>query len=143
MPSTARFDALSDSESFALLCSVPVGRLIFTEAALPAVRPVTFTVVDGEVVVRTGTDSWVGRLDRCVVAFEVDDLDHDAHTGWSVVVLGQARLVTDTDERYPRTATTRRLWVPGQRDRFLSIPIERITGRRLSRTVGVARHDAR
>jgi hypothetical protein len=47
------FTRLIRAESFRLLAGVPVGRLIFTSNALPAVRPMKFALVDGLIVLRT------------------------------------------------------------------------------------------
>lgn len=47
-----------------LLRSVPTGRLVYTEDALPAVRPVTFAALDGDLVIPTGNNPWFDRFDR-------------------------------------------------------------------------------
>ena len=47
------FTRLARAESFRLLAGVPVGRLIYTINALPAVRPVNFALVDELIVLRT------------------------------------------------------------------------------------------
>jgi uncharacterized protein len=52
---------LDRSESLRLLASVPVGRLIFTVNALPAVRPMNFALVDGMIVLRTAASTTVAR----------------------------------------------------------------------------------
>jgi hypothetical protein len=53
------FTRLDRGESLRLLATVPVGRLIFTVNALPAVRPMNFALVDGLVVLRTAAGSTV------------------------------------------------------------------------------------
>jgi len=49
------FTRLGRGESLRLLAGVPVGRLIFTINALPAVRPMNFALVDGPIMLRSGT----------------------------------------------------------------------------------------
>ncbi len=45
MTTTVPDSALSATECIRLLRSVPVGRMVFTENAVPALRPVTFAAV--------------------------------------------------------------------------------------------------
>ncbi|NKQ57439.1 pyridoxamine 5'-phosphate oxidase family protein [Amycolatopsis sp. K13G38] len=119
MPSTES-EVLGVRECLSLLRSVAVGRLVFSAAALPAIRPVTFTIAAGFVVIPDARGSWADKLDRTVVAFEADQIDEATHTGWSVVAVGKAELVGDLDED-----------VTSMRGRALKVNIERVTGRRL------------
>jgi nitroimidazol reductase NimA-like FMN-containing flavoprotein (pyridoxamine 5'-phosphate oxidase superfamily) len=68
-----------------------------------------------------------------LVAFEVDEHDAQSHTGWSVVVSGTARDVTDTED--PDTLERLRLdpWPPGPKARYVRLEPERIEGRRIVR----------
>ncbi|MEU5879906.1 pyridoxamine 5'-phosphate oxidase family protein [Spirillospora sp. NPDC047279] len=85
-------EALGRAESLALMRSVPIGRIVFTEQALPAIRPVGFRL-DGEtVVIHTGLGSSLSRAVRdSVVAFQADAFESGTGHGWSVTVLGEAR----------------------------------------------------
>jgi uncharacterized protein len=56
----ARLSALSPEECMALLASVPVGRVVFTHRALPAIRPVNNVVDRGSVIIRTNLGSGLG-----------------------------------------------------------------------------------
>ncbi|EID78039.1 hypothetical protein W59_20748 [Rhodococcus opacus RKJ300 = JCM 13270] len=58
MTTTAPDSALSAAECIRLLRSVPVGLMVFTENAAPALRPVTFAAVGGEVVIPTDDESF-------------------------------------------------------------------------------------
>src|SRR5215212_3746728 len=49
----AGMEILDAAESRRLLGSVPIGRVVFTDRAMPAVQPVNFVVHDGAVVFRT------------------------------------------------------------------------------------------
>ncbi len=130
MPSTD-IEVLGVRECMALLRSVPVGRLVFSAEALPAIRPVNFTLIGGQVVVRGARESWADKLDNTVVAFEADEIDESSRTGWNVVVIGRAQLVTDIDEIISLTRPLTRPWARGDRDRFLKVDIEQVSGRRL------------
>ena len=122
---------LSQRECLALLRTEQVGRVVFTEKALPAVIPVTFAVLDDAIVLATRAGS---RLARCarggVLAFEADRLDPVTRTGWSVVVTGMAEYVTDpVDEARIRTVLDP--WAPGGNNLVLRLPLTVITGRRI------------
>jgi nitroimidazol reductase NimA-like FMN-containing flavoprotein (pyridoxamine 5'-phosphate oxidase superfamily) len=67
---------LSRDECLSLLASMPVGRLVFTDRALPAIVPVNFVLSGGHIVLRTGaTSSLAAAVRGSVVAFEVDCID--------------------------------------------------------------------
>ncbi|MFC4907067.1 pyridoxamine 5'-phosphate oxidase family protein [Actinomadura gamaensis] len=67
-------DALGRAECLALMGSVPVGRVVFTEQALPAVWPAAFALDGQSVVFRTtvGTRLDAALRGGAVVAFETD-----------------------------------------------------------------------
>lgn len=66
-----------------------------------------------------------------VVAFEVDEVDAVAHSGWSVVVTGSATVVTDPDEHQRLLRTGPRSWAPSPEEVFVSIEPELVTGREI------------
>lgn len=96
---SAGLEVLHTEECLRLLTTVPIGRVVFTDQALPGVLPVTFLVNDGMIVLRVGDGSKLSAAVRnTVVAFEADDFDVEARTGWSVTVIGQARFIRDSAE---------------------------------------------
>ncbi len=125
---------LGREEALRLLASVAYGRVVFTRDALPAIRPVNHFVDGGVVVVRTRVTSRLTdtiRADPCVVvAYEADDIDPVSHVGWSVVVTGLARTVTDP-ERVARYAELLRPWADGVMDTVVAIEPTIVTGFRL------------
>jgi hypothetical protein len=128
------FTRLDRGESLRLLASVPVGRLIFTVRALPAVRLMSFALVDGLIVMRTADDSEMARkVHDTVVAFEADELDNATYSGWSVTVIGRAALVTDPGTAARYRAVPLVPWAPGARDTFMTITTELAEGRRVRR----------
>ncbi|MGW2661832.1 pyridoxamine 5'-phosphate oxidase family protein [Nocardia tengchongensis] len=127
--------AMGRAEALRLLASVPFGRVIFTRDALPAVRPVNHLVEDGEIViVRTRLTSRLTSTVRAdsnvVVAYEADDIDPIEQLGWSVVVTGIARPVTDP-ARVARYEALLRPWVDGMMDSIVAIEPTLVTGVRL------------
>jgi uncharacterized protein len=87
------FRELERQECFRLLAKAPVGRIVHTRRVLPAVLPVNFSLdTDGAVLLCTSAASELVRaIAGAVVAFEADEVDAAAHSGWSVVVTGTAR----------------------------------------------------
>jgi nitroimidazol reductase NimA-like FMN-containing flavoprotein (pyridoxamine 5'-phosphate oxidase superfamily) len=131
MDATTELASLEPRECLALLRTQAVGRLVFTEQALPAIRLVNFDLHQDKIVLRLGPSSWVRRLDGTVVAFEVDQIDDATRTGWSVVAMGHARLVTKVEELAELHDPQERPWVSGRRARMLCVSTERLTGRRV------------
>ncbi|MFD0899183.1 pyridoxamine 5'-phosphate oxidase family protein [Actinomadura sediminis] len=123
---------LDDEECRSLLATAPLGRIVFTDRALPAVQPVNFVLADGDVVIRTSPHSRLAAAARdAVVAFEIDAFDAAARTGWSVVVVGHARAVADPSELAALRDLPLRSWAPGEHGHFIRVHPEIITGRRL------------
>ncbi len=124
---------LDRDECFHLLATMPIGRIVFTDRAMPAVLPVNFIVDNDEIVIRTGTGSKLSAAVRnAIVAFEVDEFDLAAHTGWSVTVTGRAREVTDAADVQRLSESALRTWAPGQRDHFVRITAGYVSGRRVA-----------
>ncbi|TYB44885.1 pyridoxamine 5'-phosphate oxidase family protein [Actinomadura chibensis] len=125
-------EILDRDECRALLSRAAIGRIVFTHQALPAVQPVNFILSRGDIVLRTsGTSRLATAAADTIVAFEIDDFDTAARTGWSVVVVGRARRATDPREIAALDALPLESWAPGARDTFIRIHPELITGRRI------------
>ncbi|RPK80695.1 MULTISPECIES: pyridoxamine 5'-phosphate oxidase family protein [Streptomyces] len=127
------FRELNRRESLRRLAEATVGRIVHTRDALPAVLPVNYLLDDdGAVLLRTSASSELVRaVDGAVVAFEADEFDTAAHSGWSVVVTGLASVVTDPDEYERLVRTGPRSWVPWPVEVFVRIEPELVTGREL------------
>ncbi|MEU3447545.1 pyridoxamine 5'-phosphate oxidase family protein [Streptomyces thermolilacinus] len=133
-----RMTELDRDEALRLLGTVSLGRIVFTQQALPAVRPVNH-LMDGEDIVVQLHDgatlaSIVAPTDAMgvVVAYEADVIDPVTHLGWSVVITGYARRVTD-ERDLARYAAALRPWV--QHDAMnaaLRIRPDLVTGSRLT-----------
>jgi hypothetical protein len=80
-------------ECLRLLDRAPVGRIVYTVRALPAIVPVTHLVDNGMIVVRTHVGA---ECAGSVVAYQADELATDER--WTVTVTGVARRVLDPDE---------------------------------------------
>lgn len=122
---------LSAEECRALLERPQVGRVVFTDCALPAVQPVTYIVDDDAILFWTNDDGELARaaLDG-VLAFEVDEVDPSTRTGWSVVVTGLPVHVTAEVDR-SRVEMLLEPSAPGRRDVLIRIPLTVVAGRRI------------
>lgn len=128
----AQMEILSSEECFELLASVPVGRIAFLADGRIQIFPVTFAVSHGRVVLRSAVGSKLDAAEMARdVAFEADEWHGDDQSGWSVMIEGRVRAVSDQD----RLATLERLdlqpWLAGTDMRWIEIVVEDISGRRL------------
>ncbi|MFF4771948.1 pyridoxamine 5'-phosphate oxidase family protein [Microtetraspora fusca] len=126
---------LPQDESLRLLASVAMGRVVFTLHALPAIRPVNHILDNGDIIIRTHLGAAITSAaadgDGTVVAYEADAIDPHDHLGWSVIVVGTARLVRDRGE-IERYSEMLRPWVFGNMDHVIRIRPEVVTGFRLT-----------
>ena len=124
---------LSRTKALELLGSVRLGRLVFTHQALPAIRPVNHLVEGESVIVRVTAGAAItaaaGR-GGVVVAYEADSIDADTQLGWSVIVVGTARLLTD-ERAAARYRTRLRPWISGTVDDVITISADVVTGYRM------------
>lgn len=100
-PATDRLglEVLTHDECWRLIASVPVGRVAFVDSSGPTVLPVTHGVDGHTVVFRSSAGTKLGVAERArPVAFEVDQWDATAQSGWSVLVRGTSETVYDDDE---------------------------------------------
>jgi nitroimidazol reductase NimA-like FMN-containing flavoprotein (pyridoxamine 5'-phosphate oxidase superfamily) len=124
---------LSPEECRDLLSAEVVGRVALATSKGPRIVPVNYALDGDAVVFRTSAYSEVGVHGRdAELAFEVDQVDHERHQGWSVVVVGHASVVDDPED----VARIRRNWDPrpwagGSRNLLIRLPWREISGRRV------------
>jgi uncharacterized protein len=124
---------LSREQSLRLMATVPVGRIIYTRQAMPAVELVNFIMDAGDIVIRTAVSGKLAAAIRgAIVAFEADEYDRSRRTGWSVTAIGQAREITSSARADRLRAVGPDPWAPGDRSCFLTISPEVVNGRLLS-----------
>jgi hypothetical protein len=114
------------------MASVPVGRIIYTRQALPAVELVNFVLDHGDIIIRTDRSGTLAAATRgAVVAFQADSLDPSGLAGWSVTVIGQSQEVTDAEEIRRLEQIGLSSWAPGERQNFIRISPGILNGRQL------------
>jgi hypothetical protein len=129
---------LTGPAALKLLASVPLGRIVFTRQALPAIRPVSHVLDGADIVIRSHHSAIISaERSGVVVAYETDAIDPGTWLGWVVTVTGTAWLVWEPADiaRYERMLAS---WENGWRDQFIRITPHMISGYRLERVNGDA-----
>jgi nitroimidazol reductase NimA-like FMN-containing flavoprotein (pyridoxamine 5'-phosphate oxidase superfamily) len=134
---TDRFDAqglirMDEEACWRFLERHYLGRVGVAHLDHPMIFPVNYALDERSVVFRTapGTKlrlSGVGAR----VAFEVDEATELFESGASVVVHGVLHEVTDNREITRLRRLRLRTWAPGDRDHFVRIHADQITGREI------------
>ncbi|TQM36914.1 pyridoxamine 5'-phosphate oxidase family protein [Pseudonocardia cypriaca] len=123
---------LDEAECLRLLTKSEIGRVVFTDAALPAAQPVTYLLDGEEVVFRTAGGSKLAAATRgAVVAFQVDEIDPRTRTGWAVLGIGEAYEVLVPDRLADLATRMPQPWAPNRTAHTIAVPLQRLTGRRL------------
>ena len=120
---------LSEDESWGLLSSVSLGRLVTIMGGQPEVFPVNFVTQRRTVLFRTaqGTKLYSAVMGGQVV-FEADD--HAAVEGWSVIVKGRARLLTANADILDAEEAPLLSWIATVKPHYVRVIATEITGRR-------------
>jgi nitroimidazol reductase NimA-like FMN-containing flavoprotein (pyridoxamine 5'-phosphate oxidase superfamily) len=131
-------EELDEAESLRLISAGGIGRIAYQSRFGPAVLPVNYKWHGGAVVFRTTRHS---ALDEDLqtgisggdykVAFEVDAIDEIGRQGWSVLIQGPAHHVEGETERAAAEQAGVEPWPAGERELFLRIVPDRVTGRRI------------
>ena len=123
---------LEHDECLSFLAGASIGRLALSIQALPVVLPVNFALVTDGILIRTGAGALFDQAcDRAVVGFEIDGFDRVSHTGWSVLVQGQARLLEAPAELVEAHRVGLTPWGNAAADTFVKVSLDLVTGRRL------------
>lgn len=116
-----------------LLRAGVAGRVALSTPDGPHIVPVNYSVVGNAIILRTSPYSVLGTYGReSMLAFEVDQFDHDRWRGWSVIARGRAQVVTEPAELDRIKATwDPHPWAAGNRSLHLRLPWAEISGRQI------------
>jgi nitroimidazol reductase NimA-like FMN-containing flavoprotein (pyridoxamine 5'-phosphate oxidase superfamily) len=133
--SERHFEAIARQQCLDLLESNHLGRVAWQAADLPQILPVTYAMHQGSAYFRTAPDSILAELAQPTsVALEVDELDQQNRSGWSVVMHGRTSAVSEPDELADLWASDSIVpWATGNRTLFIRIHPERVSGRVVGR----------
>ncbi len=128
-----RMRVLDPDECMQLIRPGGVGRVAFAdEGRPPIVLPVNYMVIEGDIVFLTETDGKIARRASGPLGFEVDRLDDTMSEGWSVLIAGQGRIVSDPEEGASlENSAPLRPWAGGRRDTYVRITPTKVSGRRI------------
>ncbi|HET8978893.1 MAG TPA: pyridoxamine 5'-phosphate oxidase family protein [Solirubrobacteraceae bacterium] len=127
---------LTRAECMALLSEGDFGRVVVSTGGsqIPMIRPVTyrFDAASQSIVFRTVEGSKFHTLVHSGRAgFEIDGHDRDAGSGWSVIVIGTAELITRAAEIDRLARLHFSTWPDGSRLHWVRIRTRTVSGRRL------------
>lgn len=124
------FTRLSSDECRQLVRARGVGRVGWSSGVGLQILPVTYRVSGDLIAFRTRPDTIMGEFAAPVdVIFEIDDIDEDTATGWSVQVRGRA--VGYLDEP-PTGVALPEPWAPGDHPLVVVIEPTQYSGRAVS-----------
>jgi uncharacterized protein len=130
-------EELSPDDCFQLLVTARVGRFVYLDDLGPLAVPVNYAMAGHNIVFRVEGGAKRAAMQQPMLAFEVDDVDDDAQSGWSVLVRGVGAevelervpaLLRAMDGHFPAP------WAVGIHNVWLQIVPQTVTGRRLGAT---------
>ena len=128
-------EKLSQESCIELLKDSLIGRIIFVDENGPNAWPINYAMYGDNVVFRVEQQSRLRNQLNDKIAFEIDHMEPDASSGWSVLVHGHAHevpvdqvhnIVKQMKETVPRP------WAEGIHNVWIEIEAEEITGRTLT-----------
>ena len=128
-----RVQELSKKESIELLqLHSYVGRIGFVVDGQPLILPVNYLAEDNSIVFCTEPGTKLSVLSGgAPVVFEVDDSRPLYHAGWSVIVKGTAREITDEDKLDELRRGPLHSWATRSTEHWVRVSIDEVTGRRI------------
>jgi hypothetical protein len=130
---SAVLDSMTVAECRQHLAGGGIGRFLFVEPGRgPVAIPVNFRMDEDDVVFRTGSEGSVAAgVHQSPVSFDVDHLDDALSEGWSVLVTGEARVITDPGEIARAASLNIEPWAGGNKAAYVRLTARQITGRRI------------
>ncbi len=120
---------LSEAECWARLESTEFGRMAYHLADEVHIAPVNYAVHEGRIVFRSAEGSkLLGVVMNEDVAFEIDLVDEEGDTAWSVVARGRAH-VLEADQAREADNLRLRPWVSPDKHNVVAIAVEELSGR--------------
>jgi hypothetical protein len=87
---------LSARQGMDLLRRAHIGRIGLSVDALPVIEPVSYTITDGEISILTRREARLSAAaSNTAIAFQADGLSDQNEPGWTVLVQGRSKAITD------------------------------------------------
>ena len=130
-----RPEAMDAEECRACLAGGGIGRFVYASERGPVAVPVNYRMRGADIIFRTAARAGLAAASwQPQVSFEVDNLDDTLAEGWSVLVSGQAMIVTTAAELAEVSQLGVTPWAGGDRDCYIKLVPSEITGRSIRRT---------
>jgi uncharacterized protein len=127
---------LDHAECLRLLAATSLGRLaVSVEGWPPVIRPVNYVFDESSqsILFRSARGSKLTALLLSTeAAFEIDGIEPDARTGWSVIVIGTAEEITQAAEVHRLEQLGLRPLAPGHKPHWIRIRATVVSGRRIA-----------
>lgn len=122
---------LSTEDSLELLSTQTFGRLVVRRKDDMDLFPVNYVVSEGKIYFRTaeGSKLFTVSLNHDVL-FEVDLVDQETQRAWSVVVKGDAEVITSNAEINAADKLPLKPWLPTLKYNYVAITPNSVSGRR-------------
>lgn len=125
---------LTSAECLELLQRARVGRFVYIDDEGPVAIPVNYALAGSDIVFRVEGGAKQAAVTQEALAFEVDHVEDDARSGWSVVARGACREVEISD--VPELLRSiegppPQPWATGIHSVWLRFTPRSLTGRRL------------
>ncbi len=125
-------EIIDEDECWSLVAGKEIGRLAVSIANDPDVFPLNYRVDDRTIVIRTIPGlKLAGAVLGNPVAFEIDDLHAETHSGWSVVIHGFGEEIDGVEEWLRAEDLGVQPWADNPKSRYLRVVPDRVSGRRL------------
>lgn len=127
--------SLEKEQCFDLLATETLGRFGVVVNGIPLITPVNYVLDGATIIFRTAPGTKYDASLRSKVTFEVDHVNADGRTGWSVLIVGSVdRNGMSIDERERAEQITINTLVSGAKPILTRIVPEQVTGRRVAYT---------
>jgi len=131
---TPELETLDRDSCLDLIHRGGVGRVAFVDDRGPIALPVNFGLLEDSVIFHTGRGRIRAAVDKVgMLGIEIDHLDATLGEGWSVLVTGEATVVTDADVLHRADELRIHSWIGGDRTATIQIMVGEVTGRRIRR----------
>ncbi|MDQ0867817.1 nitroimidazol reductase NimA-like FMN-containing flavoprotein (pyridoxamine 5'-phosphate oxidase superfamily) [Arthrobacter sp. V1I9] len=124
-------DNLSVHDCWKYLRSVSVCRVAVLSGDRPDIFPVNYVPNYGTIIFRTGPGTKLDALLASpVIVLEADGLNRYGTIAWSVVIKGQAEVVSEREELQEAVEAGLSPWQPGVKDNLVRVTPVEVSGRR-------------
>jgi nitroimidazol reductase NimA-like FMN-containing flavoprotein (pyridoxamine 5'-phosphate oxidase superfamily) len=130
-------EMLDIEECRELLRAHSFGRVAVWSGPHPAVLPVLYGVLDGDIIIRTAPgEKLIAAVLGQEVVFEIDGAEPARHAGWSVNVVGHAARIESHVDLERAAELDLEPWAGDWRNDYVRIRAEHVSGRRIMTATG-------